>query len=104
MLGLFLPKSNPDFEDKIDEAKEWLLEFPDEVSVPVREIGLSKSGEVLLKMPYKNNYGFWTDNNMLLADFQERFQTESISKDEFEIAWSSAFTDDDRGKMKASLN
>lgn len=30
-------------------------------------------------MPYKNNYGYWTDNNLKLNDFKTTFVTSEIS-------------------------
>ena len=55
--------------------------------IPEREIGLDKEGRVILKMPYKDNYGYWTDNNLLLNDFKEHFVVSEIRKDSFEKSW-----------------
>ena len=87
ILTLVIPKANPDFEDKIDEVKYWLVECETETGIPQREIGLDEQGRLILKMPYKNNYGFWTDNNLLLADFKEHFTVSEISKESFESNW-----------------
>jgi len=38
-------------------------------------------------LPFKNNYGYWTDNNLLLNDFKELFNTSEISKEIFEQHW-----------------
>ncbi|MBK7855619.1 MAG: hypothetical protein IPJ79_12595 [Bacteroidetes bacterium] len=38
-------------------------------------------------MPYKDNYGYWTDNNLLLHDFKEHFVVSEINKDSFEQSW-----------------
>jgi len=73
VLTTIIPKANPDFEDKIDEVKYWLVECDNESGIPEREIGLDKEGRVILKMPYKDNYGYWTDNNLLLKDFKRTF-------------------------------
>jgi hypothetical protein len=40
-----------------------------------------------MKMPYKKNYGYWTDNNMLLDDFRKHFEVSEITKEEFERQW-----------------
>ena len=31
-------------------------------------------------MPFKNNYGYWIDNNLVLDDFRKLFTTIEISK------------------------
>jgi hypothetical protein len=87
ILATFTPKANPDFDYKIDEVKYWLLECDNKTRIPEREIGLDKDGRVLLKMPYKDNHGYWTDNNLLLSDFKEHFVVSEISKDSFERNW-----------------
>lgn len=40
-------------------------------------------------MPFRNNCGYWTDNNMLLSDFKEHFKTLEITRDTFERYWNS---------------
>ncbi|MFI0428505.1 hypothetical protein [Mariniflexile sp. HMF6888] len=60
----------------------------DETGIPEREIGMDKDGRIIVKMPFKNNYGYWTDNNLLLADFKGHFETIEISRDSFENHWS----------------
>ena len=82
-----IPKANPDFDDKIDEVQYWLVECDNETGIPEREIGLNKEGRVILKMPFNDNYGYWTDNNLLLNDFKEHFVVSEISKDSFEKYW-----------------
>jgi len=87
VLTRIIPKANPDFEDKINEVDYWLVEYNSETGFPEREIGLDIEGQVLLKMPHKNNYGYWTDNNLLLNDFKEHFNVSEISKEKFEESW-----------------
>ncbi len=86
-LTKFIPKANPDFDNKIDNVKTWLVECESETGIPTREIGLDNEGRVLFKMPYKNNYGFWTDNNLLLNDFKEILFATEFSKEFFEWKW-----------------
>ena len=86
ILTKFIPKGMPDFENKIDEVKYWLVECDNE-GVPAREIGLDKERQVILKMPFKDNYGYWTDNNLILDDFKEHFIVSEISKEAFEQMW-----------------
>ena len=38
-------------------------------------------------MPYNDNYGYWTDNNLLLNDFKKHFVVTEISKEIFEKSW-----------------
>ena len=87
ILAKIIPKANPDFDNKIKEVQYWLIECDNETGIPEREIGLDKAGQVIIKMPYKDNYGYWTDNNLLLNDFKEHFVVSEISKDSFEESW-----------------
>jgi hypothetical protein len=88
ILSVIVPKANPDFENKIDLVEKWIVELDNETGIPEREIGMDKKGRIIVKMPFKNNYGYWTDNNLLLADFKNHFKTSEISRDSFEIYWS----------------
>ncbi len=88
LIGLFIPKANPDLEDKVDKIRYWLLEFENEETIPNREIGISKTNEILIKMPSINNYGYWTDNSLNCKDFKNSFGFEFISKEFFEKQWS----------------
>ena len=87
ILTSIIPKANPDFEGKIDEVQYWLVECDNETGIPEREIGLDKEGRVILKMPHKDNYGYWTDNNLLLNEFKEHFNVSEISRESFEQSW-----------------
>jgi len=42
---------------------------------------------VILKIPLKNNYGFWIDNNLVLDHFQKKFAAIEISRENFEEKW-----------------
>ncbi|MBD8019098.1 hypothetical protein H9628_11505 [Weeksellaceae bacterium Sa1CVA4] len=87
ILTSIIPKANPDFEGKIDEVQYWLVECDNETGIPEREIGLDKEGRVILKMPHKDNSGYWTDNNLLLNEFKEHFNVSEISRESFEQSW-----------------
>lgn len=87
ILRVFIPTANPDFEDMIDDVKFWLIEFDDKTGIPEREIGLNKEKKVIVIMPNDRNYGFWTDNNMKLADFKERFKVSEITETQFQKYW-----------------
>lgn len=90
LLGKFLstiiPKANPDFENEIDKINTWLIEFYEE-GIPKREIGLDKDGKVVMIMPWKDNYGYWTDNNLNLTDFMNSFTYSEIENEYFEHRW-----------------
>ena len=86
-LTKIFPVANPDFESKIDGVEYWLVECDKESGIPQREIGLDQQGQVIMKMPFKDNYGYWTDNNLLLDDFKEHFKVSEISKKAFEQRW-----------------
>ncbi|MGG5487101.1 hypothetical protein [Gaetbulibacter sp. PBL-D1] len=88
ILSSIIPKGNPDFENKIGLVETWIVEFENETEIPEREIGMDKDGRIIVKMPFKNNYGYWTDNNLLLPDFKKHFETTEISQDSFENYWS----------------
>ena len=87
VLTTILPIANPDFEDKISDASFWLIEFEADSYYPNREIGLDIEGNPIMIMPWRKNYGYWTDNNLVLNDFRSHFETVVISKEEFEKAW-----------------
>src|SRR5690606_24264495 len=86
-LKLIVPKANPDFDDRISIAAYWLLEFEDEHSTPEREIGLNSNEDVIMKMPYRDNYGYWVDNNLTFDDFQKTFESVEITKEYFDEKW-----------------
>jgi len=83
----FIPKANPDYDGKIGDVLEWQLEIEEKSKLPIREIGIDRSGKVLMIMPWQRNYGYWTDNSLTLELFISLFKATSISKDEFEENW-----------------
>jgi hypothetical protein len=87
ILTKVFPVANPDFENKIDDVEYWLVECDKVSGIPQREIGLDQQGQVIMKMPLNDNYGYWTDNNLLLDDFKEHFKTSEITKESFEQQW-----------------
>lgn len=87
ILTTVIPKANPDYENEIDKVKSWLIELETETGIPQREIGLDNLGKPILKMPYKDNYGYWTENNLLLDDFKKHFQVREIDPTMFETKW-----------------
>lgn len=87
VLTTILPKANPDFEDKIDDVDEWLVEINEETETPEREIGINHRGRTIMIMPFGKNYGYWTDNNLKLNDFVEIFNAARIADKEFNDRW-----------------
>ncbi len=87
ILEKIIPKANPDYENKIENVKYWLVECDTQTGIPQREISLNYQEKVILKMPYKQNYGYWTDNHLLMKDFKKLFNASEISKEIFEQSW-----------------
>ena len=87
VLTTIIPKANPDFEDKIGDVDEWLIEINEETETPEREIGINNQGRTIMIMPFGRNYGYWTDNNLKLNDFIETFQATLIVDKEFNERW-----------------
>lgn len=88
ILNFILPKTNPDYNDKIDLVVTWFLEFDDENSLPNREIGIIDELKKI-KMPYKDNYGYWTDNNLKYEDFKKLFSPIEVTNKDFNYLWDS---------------
>jgi hypothetical protein len=85
-LSFVLPVANPDFEALIHFVDTWLVECRTADGIPWREIGI-KDNTVILKMPFKNNYGYWIDNNLTLDDFRKHFKAVNTSSEFFEVKW-----------------
>ncbi len=86
-LTTIIPKANPDFDDKIVDVDEWLVEINEETGKPDREIGINNEGQTIAIMPFNQNYGYWTDNNLSLDDFLEQFNATRIESKEFNNRW-----------------
>lgn len=52
-----------------------------------REIGIDSAGKTIIKMPDDRNYGYWTDNNLLLGDFKSHFNAIEFETEEFSRLW-----------------
>lgn len=87
LLSLFIAKANPDFDKYINTVNYWQIEFQDENSIPIREVGFNNKRDVIMKMPYKGNYGYWIDNNLTYSDFKETFRYKIIDKEIFHKNW-----------------
>jgi hypothetical protein len=89
VLESIVPIANPDFDKKIDEVATWLIEFENDSYYPNREVGLDSSGKTIIIMPWEKNYGYWTDNNLVIENFRAHFETINIAREEFEKYWNS---------------
>jgi hypothetical protein len=87
IIRYIFPKANPDFDNKIDDVRIWFLEFENTKDFPNREIGIDSNDNVIVKMPYKKNYGYWIDNNLKFDDFNRIFTIEYINQVEFDNKW-----------------
>ncbi|MEZ4907565.1 MAG: hypothetical protein R2771_07990 [Saprospiraceae bacterium] len=90
VLSFVFPQSNPNFENKYDEIKMWLIEYDIENKFVNREIGINCNGDIILIGPYKKNLGFWTDTDLVLHDFS-KFNISEYTDIEFEKIWESYF-------------
>ena len=72
--------ANPDFEGKIDDVTSWFVKRDNQSGIPEREVGIDEYGQVKMIMPFRHDCGYWTDNNMLLNDFQEHLKTLEITR------------------------
>ena len=86
ILSVIIPKANPDFENAISNVNYWYIEFNKEDNSTCRELGFNENKLSIVAMPIGNNYGYWTDNQLILEDY-ENFVTTSITAEEFEEEW-----------------
>lgn len=87
ILSGIIPKANPDFDGKISNVKQWILEVDEEEGTPEREIGLDDNGKVMMMMPWKDNYGFWTDNSVQIDELAKTREMNFVDKEEFDRLW-----------------
>lgn len=86
-LSSFIPKANPDYDSLIGKVSEWLLEINADDNKPNREIGIDKGGQTIMILPWRDNYGYWSDNEITLDYFKEHFKAININKLTFETIW-----------------
>ncbi|WP_158546113.1 hypothetical protein [Adhaeribacter pallidiroseus] len=86
VLTTILPKANPDFEELIEKVAFWKIEFIKEESAVYREIKFNRNGKAIVAMPLDENYCYFTDNSLLLLDYQ-KFKSTLIEAKEFEQDW-----------------
>src|SRR5690606_18438876 len=83
IISTIIPKANPDFEHLLHKVDYWEIEYNKKENTTWREIGFDKFGNPIAIMPFGDNYGFWTDNQLTLDDYQD-FEPITITADEFE--------------------
>ena len=81
------PISNPDFTNILSQVAFWLIEFEDDSYYPNREIGLDANETPIVIMPWKRNYGYWTDSNVVIKDIMSNFAAQEIPKEQFIKNW-----------------
>ena len=86
VLSTVIPKANPDFDQILHKVDYWKIEYDKKKNTAWREIGFNKDGVSIVAMPLGNNYGYWTDNQLTLEDY-EYFDPIPISSVEFENDW-----------------
>jgi hypothetical protein len=53
---------------------ELQLEIDPNDPLPIREIGINIKDKIIMIMPWRSNYGYWTgDNNVELNQFKKEF-------------------------------
>lgn len=87
VVSTFVPKANPDFEDLFEEVNYWKIEIDLTDNTAAREIGFNQEGTPIVGMPFGENYGFWTDSQMTLADYRAISNSE-LTENEFKNNWS----------------
>lgn len=91
----FIPEGNPGYSEIICDVAEWQLEIDSTDNLPTREIGKDMNGKIILIMPWHDNYGYWTDNDITLDYFKDHFNATNIDKSEFDKNWD-AFANNNR--------
>ena len=66
---------------------KWLVEYDDLEKYVNREIGIDSNGIVIMKMPYKMNYGYWIDTEFDLEYLENTFTCKEIDAETFENNW-----------------
>ncbi len=88
-LNRILPKANPHFEELYGTVTRWIIEIDQDRNYTMREIGFDEAELPVVIAPYKDNYGYWTDNVLEIDDYL-RFNGNTISKSDFETEWKNA--------------
>ena len=87
ILSFLLPHANPDFEKRYDDVHTWYIEYDEEKNFTNREVATNENGEVIVKGPYRKNLGFWTNEDLTLEQYQQRFDVVTIPHELFTKLW-----------------
>lgn len=88
ILSVFIPKGNSKtYEQNLEKVRTWILEIDKESRCPNREIGLDENRNVVLIAPDEKDYGFWTDSNMKLQDFESKKGFKLTTQEAFNKLW-----------------
>lgn len=82
-----LPISNKGLARVHQNICFWYLEFENDYTYAIREIGLDINHNPLIAMPNNTDYGFWTDIDMAPYEYEKSFETSIISEEEFNRVW-----------------
>lgn len=87
VIFFFIPKANPGFDKIAGDVAEWQLEIHSVDKIAIREIGIDINKRVIVIMPWGDNYGSWTDNEMTLDEYRNQYEVVDIDKSEFNKNW-----------------
>ncbi len=85
-LTRIIPEGNPHLNGQLELVNEWVVKFDGE-GLPVREVAIDSNDIAIAKLPWQDDYGYWTDNNLVKSDFIEQFQVLEIEKQVFLNYW-----------------
>lgn len=91
VLEALIPVGNPDFEEQLNKVERWVVEFDKEEEDTLREIGYDSKGNVSVVLPYKDNLGYWSNNNLTLEEYY-KIDAKEVSAEEFQKDWDSFHT------------
>lgn len=76
-----------DYDKKLDDVYEWLVEYDDDKKYVQREIALDINAMPLIKMKFKKKYTYLYYNRLQFGDFDKLWMFELINKKEFKRKW-----------------
>lgn len=95
ILKKIIPQANPNFDDKYQFVDNWYIEYDEVEEITEREVGTDTKGVVIVKAPFKDNFGFWVDNNLKMEDYS-KFSIKHIYSEDFNQLWNTEIITDNR--------
>jgi hypothetical protein len=86
-LQKVIPRANPEFDPKLGEVQTWFIEYDSNADYVNREVGVDRNSKVIVKLPLRNNYGYWLDTDLKLDDYKKNFTVEDITPSLFQNLW-----------------